>query len=282
MNRVLNLTFGITFSILLQQCSPVKSEQLSDDETSDEYHLVWQDNFDSAEINTQLWTIIEGNGCPDLCGFGNEELQNYTSNQNNLRIEDGVLILEAHKESKNGSEFTSAKVVTKNKGDWQYGKLVIRAKVPYGRGTWPAIWMLPTINNRDRKWPIDGEIDIMEHVGYNQGVIYGTIHSQLYNHKIGTQKVDSIAVEDSHEAFHDYGLFWEKDRMTWTVDGKEYFSLDKNDEGYEGWPFDQPHHLILNLAVGGTWGGSRGVDMQIWPQRLEIDFVKVYQKQDEI
>ncbi|MEQ9302922.1 MAG: glycoside hydrolase family 16 protein, partial [Marinoscillum sp.] len=123
---------------------------------------------------------------------------------------------------------------------------------------------------------------IMEHVGYNQGMIYGTIHTESYNHKIGTQKVDSVEVNDAHIAFHNYTLIWDKDQMTWAIDDEPYFTIDKNDASYEGWPFDQPYHLIFNLAVGGTWGGSKGIDDSIWPQTLEIDFVKVYQKSNEI
>lgn len=280
MLRELNLTVGVLFTLVAYNCSQVKSEKLA--EAGSNYELVWQDNFDGPELNYDNWTSIEGNGCPDLCGFGNKELQNYTSASKNLRIENGILIIEAHKEPSDGSEYSSAKLVSKSKGDWQYGKIEIRAKVPFGRGTWPALWMLPTITDRDRKWPYDGEIDIMEHVGYNQGMIYGTIHTESYNHKIGTQKVDSVEVNDAHIAFHNYTLIWDKDQMTWAIDDEPYFTIDKNDASYEGWPFDQPYHLIFNLAVGGTWGGSKGIDDSIWPQTLEIDFVKVYQNSNEI
>lgn len=260
----------------MAQCSSAKSEDLTSSTNSSKYELVWEDDFEGSTIDENRWTAIEGNGCPDLCGFGNNELQYYSGEDTNLQVNDGKLIIEARREAQGESEYTSAKVVTKGKGDWKYGKIVVRAKVPYGRGTWPAIWMLPTMEG-DRKWPLDGEIDIMEHVGYNQGTVYGTIHSQKYNHKIGTQKVDSIPVPDAHEKFHDYSLVWDAKGMTWAVDDEPYFSLEKGDEGYEGWPFDQPYHLILNLAVGGGWGGKMGIDESIWPQTLEIDYVKVYQ-----
>lgn len=281
MIKVINGFVGLlTIAILLNSCTQAKSENNggSSDSTMT---LVWQDDFSGTQIDSIRWTAMTGDGCPNLCGFGNNELQYYTDDKKNLRVEDGKLIIEARKDTLGNSEYSSAKIVTKDKGDWKYGRVVVRAKVPFGRGTWPAIWMLPTMEG-DRKWPLDGEIDIMEHVGYNQGMIYGTIHSKKYNHLIGTQKVDSISIPDAHEVFHDYSLDWDAEQITWSIDGTPYYTIGRGEEGYEGWPFDQPYHLILNLAVGGNWGGRHGVDDSIWPQRLEIDYVKIYQQSDEI
>ncbi len=237
--------------------------------------LVWQDEFDGDQLDAAKWTAIIGDGCPELCGFGNEELQYY--DEANVSLNDGILRLEARMEGKGQSKYSSGKLVTKGKGDWQYGRVEVRAKVPYGRGTWPAIWMLPTIEGRAMKWPNDGEIDIMEHVGYNQGMIYGTIHTELYNHWKGTEKNDSLLVADAHEAFHVYSIDWDHKSITWEIDGEPFHSLDRGDDGYDGWPFDQKFHLILNLTVGGIWGGKYGVDDSVWPQAMEVDYVRIYQ-----
>jgi len=251
-------------ALLLAQCTPPTHK-----------NLVWQDEFDGDELDQERWTATIGDGCPDICGFGNEELQYY--DLGNVSVSDGTLKLEARQESKGTRSYSSARLLSKGKGDWQYGRVEVKAKLPSGRGTWPAIWMLPTIEGRGMNWPKDGEIDIMEHVGYNQGMIYGTIHTEQYNHWKGTEQNDSIYVEDSDEAFHIYSMSWDHKGMVWEVDGEEYLRLARGDDGYEGWPFDQKYHLILNLAVGGIWGGKYGVDDTIWPQTLEIDFVRVYQ-----
>ena len=190
---------------------------------------------------------------------------------------DECVLPEDLKETFKDRDYTSAKLITKNKGDWQYGRIEVSAKLPEGKGTWPAIWMLPTLD-RSMDWPLDGEIDIMEHVGYNQGMVYGTIHTKKFNHIIGTQKSDSLFLGDISSAFHVYGFEWGQDKMIWTIDNKEYLTLVKGEEDYEGWPFDQKFHLILNLAVGGNWGGKYGVDDSIWPQTFEVDYVKVYQR----
>lgn len=240
----------------------------------DREQLVWQDDFE--RLDTTRWTIYVGDGCPENCGFGNNELQYYTDRLANLRISDGVLRLIAAKDSMGSKAYTSAKLMTRGKGDWQYGRVEVRARLPVGRGTWPAIWLLPTLD-RPMQWPRDGEIDLMEHVGYNAGTVYGTVHTQKYNHVIGTQKSDSVQVAEIGEKFHIYSLDWTPDHLNWAVDGKSYFFLSKNDENYEGWPFDQPFYLILNLAVGGNWGGKYGVDDAVWPQVMEVDYVKVYQ-----
>lgn len=237
--------------------------------------LVWQDDFNGTELDRSKWTPIIGDGCPNLCGFGNNELQFYT--EENISLESGTLVMTAKKESIEKSDYSSVKLVSRGKGDWQYGKIVVRAQLPSGRGTWPAIWMLPTLGDVAMRWPDDGEIDIMEHVDYNQGMVYGTIHTKKFNHMVGTQKSDSIFIADAHTTFHEYSVSWDEETMVWAVDDEVYLTLFKGGEGMEGWPFDKKFHLILNLAIGGNWGGSQGVDDQIWPQRFIIDFVKVYQ-----
>lgn len=237
----------------------------------------WEDDFSGNTLDPSKWTLVIGDGCPDLCGWGNNELQYYSDKPSNVRLKDGKLIIEAHKQQMGASPYTSAKLVTKEKADWKYGRIEIKAKLPKGKGTWPAFWMLPTISDRSLQWPTDGEIDIMEHVGYNQGMIYGTIHTEKFNHQIGTQRSDSIFVKDAHKAFHIYGIEWSPEQISWFVDDNVYLTLYKNDDDYKGWPFDKSEfHLIINLAVGGNWGGKHGVDERIWPQQLIIDYIRYY------
>jgi beta-glucanase (GH16 family) len=225
--------------------------------------LVWSDEFDREGLpDVAKWSYDVGGS-----GWGNNELQYYTHDRpENARIEKGILHIEARKESWEGKPYTSARLVTKGKGDWQYGKVEVRAKLPKGRGTWPAIWMLASTT--PLRWPDDGEIDIMEQVGFDPGIIHGTIHCKKYNHIIGTQKAATR---------HVYSFEWTRDKMTWAIDGKEYYTLPRLEGGYEAWPFDNQMHLLLNLAVGGNWGGQKGVDETIWPQSLEVDYVRVYQ-----
>ena len=264
-------------SLIGWQCSTPKVTETDNQEKETTESLVWIDEFNSDQLDTTKWNIIVSNGCPSNCGFGNNELQYYTDQSQNLEVSNGSLKITALKETFKDRDYTSAKLITKNKGDWQYGRIEVSAKLPEGKGTWPAIWMLPTLD-RSMDWPLDGEIDIMEHVGYNQGMVYGTIHTKKFNHIIGTQKSDSLFLGDISSAFHVYGFEWGQDKMIWTIDNKEYLTLVKGEEDYEGWPFDQKFHLILNLAVGGNWGGKYGVDDSIWPQTFEVDYVKVYQR----
>jgi beta-glucanase (GH16 family) len=165
--------------------------------------------------------------------------------------------------------------LTIGKAAWQYGLIEVRAKIPLGRGSWPAIWSLADYMKR---WPDDGEIDIMEHVGFHQGYIHGSIHCKKYYHVIGTQKTDTVFVPDCSSSFHIYSLEWDKEIIKVAVDGKVFFSFANEHKGYEYWPFDNKMFLILNIAVGGNWGGQKGVDDKAFPMRMEIDYVRVYQK----
>lgn len=241
---------------------------------SQKAHLVWSDEFNvSGTPDSTRWGYDMGSAN----GWGNNEQQHYTKDSKNVRIADGVLIIEAHKDSLAGKAYTSARLTTKHKGDWTYGKIEVKAKLPVGRGTWPAIWMLST-DWRYGGWPASGEIDIMEHVGYDPGVIHGTIHTETYNHIKQTQKEGKVTVADAQQNFHVYGLNWTKDQMDFLVDDKVYCSVTRDPkDDFKGWPFDQPFHLLLNFAVGGNWGGKEGIDETIWPKRFEVDYVRVYQ-----
>jgi beta-glucanase (GH16 family) len=237
--------------------------------------LVWSDEFDRAGLpDSTKWTYETGGN-----GWGNNEKQFYTSRRpENARVENGKLIIEARKEAYQGNNYSSARLTTKGKQTWQYGRIEARAKLPKGVGTWPAIWMLGANLSRVG-WPLGGEIDIMEHVGYDEGVVHGTIHSEAYNHVKKTEKGGSIPVQDVTTDFHTYAIDWNADQIDFYVDDKKYYSVQKATLGNSAaqWPFDQPFYLLLNLAVGGNWGGQKGIDETIWPQRIEVDYVRVYQ-----
>jgi beta-glucanase (GH16 family) len=240
--------------------------------------LVWFDEFENnGAPDSARWNYDLGDGCPDNCGWGNNELQAYTRDPANVRIENGILIIEARRDSLGDKLFTSTKLVSRAKGDWLYGRIDVKAKLPRGKGTWPAIWMLPT-DWKYGGWPASGEIDIMEHVGHDPGVVHGTIHTEAYNHIKQTQKEGVIVIPDAQDKFHLYSVDWQENKMDFYVDDKLYHTVirDPKDD-YKGWPFDQRFYLILNIAVGGNWGGAEGVDPAIWPQQMEIDFVRVYQ-----
>jgi beta-glucanase (GH16 family) len=242
--------------------------------------LVWSDEFDYNGLpDSTKWSYDVGGH-----GWGNEELQYYTDKRlENARVENGKLIIEARKENYEGNDYTSARLVTRNNGDWTYGRIEIRARLPQGKGTWPALWMLPTkwiYGSGD--WPDVGEIDIMEHVGHKEGEIHGTIHTHDFNHMDGTQKSGQTFVGDAVSAFHVYAIEWTKEEIRWYVDGSKFFTYENNGDGWSAWPFDHPFHLIMNIAVGGTWGGAEGVDDTIFPQKLEVDYVRVYQTKNQL
>jgi beta-glucanase (GH16 family) len=234
--------------------------------------LVWSDEFNYTGLpDKSKWSYDIGGH-----GWGNNELQFYTKERKeNARVENGYLIIEARKEKWDNSAYTSARLISKGKGDWKYGRIEVKARIPSGLGTWPAIWMLAT--KSPLKWPDDGEIDIMEHVGYDQGKIHGTVHCKKYNHVIGTQKSATTMVPDCSTGFHVYTLEWNADSVNIGVDDNVYYHYKNEKSGYDAWPFDNKFHLLFNIAVGGNWGGQKGVDSTIWPRRMEIDYVRVYQ-----
>lgn len=236
--------------------------------------VVWSDEFNYTGVpDTSKWNYDLG----ARDGWGNNELQYYTNESKNVRVEKGNLIIEAHNDSMENKAFTSSRIVSKGKGDWLYGRIEVRAKLPSGKGTWPALWMLST-DWEYGGWPASGEIDIMEHVGYDPGVIHGTIHTEAYNHIKQTQKEGKITIPDAQDNFHVYAIDWQKNKINFFVDDKLYHSVARDPkDDFKGWPFDKRFHLLMNLAIGGNWGGKEGVDMTIWPQRMEIDYVRVYQ-----
>ena len=240
----------------------------------------WVDEFDQdGPPNPQHWGYDEGGG-----GWGNQELQYYTRERSdNARVEDGHLIVEARREDFEGRKYTSARLISQGKGDFTYGKWVVRARLPRGRGTWPAIWLLPSQSTYSQGWPGNGEIDLMEEVGFDPNVIHFSIHCQAFNHIAKTQKTATTTVPDAQDEFHDYVLTWTPEEIRTYVDPPDdldtatpLFRFQNLHQSWREWPFDQPFHLILNVAVGGSWGGAKGVDESIWPQRMEVDSVRYY------
>lgn len=240
----------------------------------DGFTLVWSDEFDAPGLpDDSRWGYDVGGH-----GWGNGESQYYTDHRSeNARVENGTLIIEAHKESFEGSEYTSARLVSTDKGDWVYGRFEARAILPAGRGSWPAIWMLPT-DWTYGGWPDSGEIDIMEHVGYDLGNIHGTVHTKAYNHTLGTQKGGSTFVSDVTTNYHVYAVEWSPDRIDFFVDSTLYYTFEREPGDFSVWPFDQRFHFVLNVAIGGAWGGVQGIDDNAFPQRMVLDYVRVFQK----
>ncbi|MHB9055372.1 MAG: family 16 glycosylhydrolase [Paludibacteraceae bacterium] len=242
------------------------------------YKLVWWDEFDSPRLangktplpdNTKWW-YETGAG-----GWGNNELQNYIPGYSGTDtcaiISNGILKIIAKKKD---SDVISIRMNTKE--SWQYGYFEARLKMPSGKGTWPAFWMLP---KNFQSWPLDGEIDIMEYVGYDPNVIHATIHTQAYNHSIGTQKSAQKIVQNAETEFHVYAMEWSTEKITGYIDGVAYFTfLNDNQNNKSTWPFNVPFYLKLNLAWGGNWGGYQGIDPTILPATYEIDYIRVYQK----
>jgi beta-glucanase (GH16 family) len=244
------------------------------------WNLVWVDEFNKSGLpDTNNWSYDTGGN-----GWGNHELQYYTLGRlENARVEDGKLIIETKREPWKEKEYTSARLTTRMKEEWLYGRFEVRAKLPFGLGTWPAIWMLPSRPAYGSgHWPDNGEIDIMEHVGYDQGLIHGSTHCKAHYWRIGTQRSDSIRIPDASTAFHDYSIEWDSEKIQMFVDDSLYFTSPNDKTGWEVWPFDKPFIMLLNIAVGGDWGGVKGVDTTIWPQRMEVDYVRVYQKKNQV
>ena len=253
------------------------------------WELVWQDEFDGGELDAARWTAREWP--PRKV---NDEDQAYTARAENLRLEDGMLVIEAHREDYEGGKYTSGRISSAGKGDFLYGRFEARAKLPRGQGTWPAIWMLPSDpfayattcdggewqGNPDcDAWPNSGEIDIMEHVGYQMNHVHGTVHTKAYYWLVWEQRKGRVLLDDVADAFHVYAMEWTPERIDVFVDDVLYFTYMNENEGWEEWPFDKAFHLILNVAVGGAWGRAGGpIDESVFPQRMLVDYVRVYRR----
>ena len=240
--------------------------------------LVWNDEFDGPALNLEKWSYEIGGH-----GWGNNELQYYSDDDSTAFIQDGKLVIRADLvpqgtgSADNLRYFSSARLRTSGKGDWRYGRIEVKAKLALGQGIWPAIWMLPT-DWMYGGWPESGEIDIMEHVGYDPGRVHGSIHTGSYNHKINTQRGGSKLLDKISSKFYVYAIEWYEDRIDFLIDDAKYFSFQndgKND--FNTWPFNQRFHLLINIAVGGDWPGSPDETTQ-FPTEMEVEYVRVYEK----
>jgi len=230
--------------------------------------LVWEEQFDGSNLDKSSWNFELGDGCPHLCGWGNNEKQFYTDQ--NYQVKDGFFTISA---KLNEGKYTSTKITTKGKKEFQYGKIEVRAKLPKGKGIWPAAWMLGS-NIDEAGWPLCGEIDILEYVGRLPETIFTTLHTaDSHGNSKNTKKEQISGIE---EGFHIYAIDWNKDRIEFYIDQQLFYTFRPEEKNIETWPFDQPFYLILNMAVGGHFGGKE-IDNSIFPQSFIIDYIKVFQ-----
>lgn len=264
--------------VLMRKHHP-SPETLTQVMSGENWDLVWADEFNGSGLpDTSKWTFDIGNW-----GWGNSELQYYTENRiENARQKDGNLIIEAHKNDM-GEKWTSARLTTRGKVAFLYGKIEFRAKVPPYEGNWAAGWTLGNDYIDELSWPYCGEIDILESVGYEMndttgnGIAHASAHCGAYYFKLGNQPTGITPVENMYQEFHTYAVEWSPEGIVAFVDNKEYFRYEDTSTELS-WPFDKPQNLILNLTMGGGWGGQKGIDQTVVSQQMIVDFVRVYQK----
>lgn len=236
-----------------------------------DYVLAFSDEFSQdGPVDPERWTLEEGPA------RYNQELECYTGQ--NAWVEDGCLIIEARREEREGMEYTSARLNTQDTFSFRYGRLEARVALPDGRGTWSALWLLPS-DTRYGGWLASGEIDLLEHVGYDPRWVHSTIHTQENNALNDNAITNSACLEGDTGAFHEYVLMWDRCSISTYLDGEllnHYRPRGKDMDNPDVWPFNVPFHLVMNLAVGGSWGGHEGVDADSFPQRMLVDYVRVY------
>ena len=260
-----------------------KNDGIIDEEENEvlQWELVWADEFDNEEIDESKWNKLRWRP-----GWVNNEQQAYTDRDINLYLDDGNLVIQGLIEpgyygtdytgTAYNSDYTSGRMNTDDKVSWTYGRFDIRAKLPKGKGSWPAIWMLGE-NISTVGWPNCGEIDIMEHVGFDDGRIHASIHTEDYNHMNNTQKSGSTFIETATDSFHIYSLEWSPTYLRYLIDNESYFFVYNGSNGdVAKWPFDEPQYIILNLAIGGDWGAIQGIDPSAFPMKMLVDYVRVY------
>ena len=247
-------------------------ERIENSPVAKGWELTWNEEFNYTGLpDTSIWNYAVGGN-----GYGNNELQYYTKDEvGNAVVKDGKLFITALIQTKEKNKYTSARLFTKDKAEFTYGRIEVNAKLPAGRGTWPAIWMLGK-NRSEISWPECGEIDIMEHVGFDADSIHGTMHTKAYNHIKGTQKGKAIFIKNPYTEFNTYAIEWTSEKIDFLVNDVVYNHIENEHLTTAEWPFDQPFYLILNLAIGGNWGGKKGIDESIFPATMEIDYVRVY------
>lgn len=230
--------------------------------------LVWEENFDGNALDEKVWNFELGNGCPNICGWGNNESQIYTNE--NHKVANGFLTITAKYD---GKTYTSTRITTKDKKEFQYGRIEARAKLPQGKGLWPAFWMLGS-NISEVGWPKCGEIDILEYVGKDPGQVFTSLHTQdSHGNTINTKKTK---IEDIEEGFHIYAIDWNKDQIAFYVDSNLVYTFKPEVKNENTWPYDQSFYFLINMAIGGNFGGP-SIDNTVFPQEFSIDYIKVYQ-----
>jgi beta-glucanase (GH16 family) len=239
------------------------------------YTLAWSDEFNNGSLNTSWWSNQNGDGCPNICGWGNNEQEFYTDRPENIFFQDGKLIIEARKESYSGKPYTSSKILTAGKKTFKFGRIDIRAKLPKGKGIWPALWLMPQ-NSVFGNWPKSGEIDLMELVGHEPNKVYGTVHYGPGPGSIQISRGYTLPSGNFNDEFHVFSLEWKLDQIKFYVDGNLYSTVNKADVGTNTWPFNEDFYLIFNLAVGGNWPGNPDASTY-FPQWMIVDYVRVYQ-----
>ncbi len=240
----------------------------------DGYTLEWQDEF-TDRVDPDIWWNQNGDGCPDLCGWGNNESQYYTDRSSNIFIQDGHLVIEARPENYQGKSYTSSKILTTGKKAMRYGRIDIRAQLPYGQGIWPAFWMMPE-ESKYGGWPSSGEIDIMEMVGHQSNMVHGTVHygpgpSSIHQTSSHVKAGGGIFNDD----FNVFSLVWKEDELIWLVNDQEFKRITPDQLDGQFWPFNEYFYLIINFAVGGNWPGYPDATT-LFPQWLVVDYVRYY------
>ncbi|HMB25270.1 MAG: family 16 glycosylhydrolase [Chloroflexota bacterium] len=235
------------------------------------WEIVWHDEFDGTELDFKNWTFDLGGD-----GWGNQEVETYTDRQENVRVEDGLLVIEAREEEEliDGRQYSSARLKTEGLHAWQYGRIEARIKLPYGQGIWPAFWMLGE-DIETSSWPASGEIDIMEFIGNEPDQIYATVHGPGYSEDNGVGSSLTASAESLKNDFHMYAVEWEANEICWYFDDQQYFKVTAQDVPAR-WVFDHPFFIILNVAVGGEWPGYPD-ETTVFPQFMYVDYVRVYQ-----
>lgn len=265
----------ILLFIVTTICGGLATAQTSKKSLSKQWKLVWSDEFNYAGLpDAQKWSYATGKS-----GWGNNELQNYTANDSSTAsVKNGFLHITANRQIEGtDTSYTSARLLTKNKGDWKYGRIEVRAKVAKGQGFCSAIWMMPT-EGKYGGWPSSGEIDIMEYVPWNKDSIYQTIHTGAYNHIKGTQKGARTFVKEIPADFHTYAIEWSPEEINYYLDGVFRYRFPNEKKTSEEWPYDMPFHLITNISVGGKFEGRDGLGTTVFPVTMQIDYMRVYEE----
>ena len=239
------------------------------------YSLAWSDEFNGPGLDDKVWSFEAGDGCPNICGWGNNELEYYTSRPDNLFIQDGKLIIEAKQETINGKNYTAARIKTQDKKTFRYGRVDIRAKLPVGKGIWPALWMMPQ-SSVYGTWPKSGEIDIMEAIGSEPSRILSTLHFGPGPGSTMISKNYILPTGNFNDEFHVFSMEWKQDQIKLFVDNNLFSTVTRADLGANNYPFNEMFYFIINLAVGGNLPGSPDASTY-FPQWLIVDYVRVFQ-----